>query len=60
MNPAGREADENHLKSEDSLKQQLVKCYYIKMVKLPGDLFYRDHYMQLTKNKSYLAGASSW
>ena len=39
MNLAGREAGENHLNSEDSLKEQLVKCYDIKMVKLPGDLF---------------------
>ena len=42
---------ENHLKSEDRLKQQLVKCYDIKMVKLPGVLFDRNHYMQQTDNK---------
>ena len=35
---AGREAGENHLISEESLKQQLVKCYDIKMVKSPGGL----------------------
>ena len=52
MNPAGSEAGENHLKSKYSLKQQLVKCYDIKMVKLPGDLFYRDHYMQTTNNNN--------
>ena len=39
MIPAERETGENHLKCEDSLKQQLVKCYDIKMDKLPGDLF---------------------
>ena len=38
MNLAGREAGENHLISEESLKQQLVKCYDIKMVKSPGGL----------------------
>ena len=30
MNVAGREAGENHLTSEDSLRQQLVKCNDIK------------------------------
>ena len=60
MIPAGREAGENHLICEVSLKQQLVKCYVIKkMVKLPGDLFYRirDYSMKLTnkQKKTYVA-----
>ena len=40
-------------KSSEAIMLLLVKCYDIKIVKLPGFFFYRISFMQLTKKNIF-------